>query len=78
MNAVLDQLFRLQDRIRFVRSRQKQRDTVPEELVEVDRDYQEKVAAANRPHSPATSNTGKPNSAPVASHAATSGFSNGT
>ncbi len=48
LNAVLDQLFRLQDRIRFVQSRQKQRDTIPEELVEVDRDYQEKVETVGR------------------------------
>jgi predicted nucleic acid-binding Zn-ribbon protein len=48
VNAVLDHLFRLQDRIRFVQSRQKQRDTIPEELVEVDRDYQEKVETVGR------------------------------
>ncbi len=40
---LLDQLFRLQDRIRFLQSRQRERDTVPEELVEVDREYREKV-----------------------------------
>lgn len=43
MNTPLDQLYRLQDRIRFVQSRQKERDTIPSELVEVDRDYREKI-----------------------------------
>jgi len=45
MNTPLEQLYRLQDRIRFVQSRQKERDTIPSELVEVDREYQEKVEA---------------------------------
>jgi predicted nucleic acid-binding Zn-ribbon protein len=40
---VLDQLYRLQDRIRFVQTREKERDTIPSDLVEVDRAYQEKV-----------------------------------
>lgn len=43
MNAPLDQLYRLQDRIRFVESRKKERDTIPAELTEVDREYREKV-----------------------------------
>ena len=43
MNAPLDQLYRLQDRIRFVQSRKKARDTIPAELTEVDREYREKV-----------------------------------
>lgn len=43
MNAPLDQLYRLQDRIRFVQSRKKERDTIPAELTEVDREYREKV-----------------------------------
>ena len=45
MNASLDQLYRLQDRIRFVQARQKERDTIPAELTEVDREYREKVEA---------------------------------
>ncbi|MFN2385650.1 MAG: zinc ribbon domain-containing protein [Thermoanaerobaculia bacterium] len=40
---VLDQLYRLQDRIRFVQTREKERDTIPSDLVEVDKAYQEKV-----------------------------------
>jgi len=43
VNTPLDQLYRLQDRIRFVQSRQKERDTIPAELTEVDREYREKV-----------------------------------
>ncbi len=39
----LDQLYRLQDRLRFVTTRQKERDTVPPELTEVDRAYRERV-----------------------------------
>jgi hypothetical protein len=42
---LLDQLYRLQSRIRFVHEREKRRDTVPADLVEVDREYQEKVQA---------------------------------
>jgi predicted nucleic acid-binding Zn-ribbon protein len=41
--SVLDQLYRLQERFQFVDARQKERATVPPELVEVDRAYQEKV-----------------------------------
>ena len=48
MSTVLDQLFRLQDRVRFVQTRQRQRDTIPDELVEVDRDHREKVEAVSR------------------------------
>ena len=40
---MLDTLYRLQDRIRFVAERQKERDTVPVELTEVDQEYREKV-----------------------------------
>ena len=40
---LLGQLYRLQTRIRFVHDREKRRDTVPPDLVEVDREYQEKV-----------------------------------
>ncbi len=43
MNVPLDQLYRLQDRIRFVQSRKRERDTIPAELTEVDREYREKV-----------------------------------
>jgi len=42
---LLGQLYRLQTRIRFVHDGEKRRDTVPEELVEVDREFQEKVQA---------------------------------
>ncbi len=40
----LDQLYRLQDRLRFVAAREKERETVPPELTEVDRAYRERVA----------------------------------
>ena len=42
---LLGQLYRLQSRLRFVQDRERKRDTVPPDLVEVDRDYQEKVEA---------------------------------
>jgi predicted nucleic acid-binding Zn-ribbon protein len=45
MSDLLGQLYRLQTRIRFVQEREKKRDTVPEDLVEVDREFQEKVQA---------------------------------
>jgi len=45
---VLDQLYRLQDRLRFVLSRQKERETIPAELVEVDGAYKEKVETLNQ------------------------------
>jgi predicted nucleic acid-binding Zn-ribbon protein len=45
---MLDTLYRLQDRIRFVADRQKERETVPEELTEVDREYREKVDTVTR------------------------------
>ena len=45
MSDLLGQLYRLQTRIRFVHDREKRRDTVPPDLVEVDREYQEKVQA---------------------------------
>lgn len=48
MSGVLEQLYRLQERLRFVQSRQKQRDTVPAELTEVDREFREKVEAVGR------------------------------
>ena len=40
---LLDQLYRLQTRIRFVQENERRRDTVPEDLVEVDREFQDKV-----------------------------------
>lgn len=46
--GILDQLYRLQDRLRFVESRQRERDTVPEELSDVDRAYRERVDAVAR------------------------------
>lgn len=45
MTNLLEQLYRLQTRIRFVHDREKRRDTVPPDLVQVDREYQEKVQA---------------------------------
>ncbi len=45
---LIDQLYRLQDRIRFVETRQKDRDTIPPDLVEVDRAYREKVSTLGR------------------------------
>ena len=48
MNTPLEQLYRLQDRLRFVSAREKERDTIPAELTEVDREYREKVDAVER------------------------------
>lgn len=48
MSGLLDQLYRLQDRLRFVESRQRERETVPEELADVDREYRERVDAVAR------------------------------
>ena len=45
VSDLLGQLYRLQTRIRFVQDRERRRDTVPPELIEVDREYQEKVRA---------------------------------
>ncbi|MEX0880499.1 MAG: C4-type zinc ribbon domain-containing protein [Thermoanaerobaculia bacterium] len=45
MSDLLGQLYLLQTRIRFVQERERRRDTVPADLIEVDRDYQEKVRA---------------------------------
>ena len=42
MSGLLDELYRLQERLRFVQSREKQRDTVPAELTEVDAAFREK------------------------------------
>ena len=48
MSRQLDQLYRLQDQIRFVRQREKERDTVPADLADVDRAHREKVEAVER------------------------------
>ncbi|MGE5413809.1 MAG: zinc ribbon domain-containing protein [Syntrophomonadaceae bacterium] len=45
MTDLLDQLYRLQTRIRFVQENERRRDTVPDDLVEVDREFQDKVQA---------------------------------
>jgi predicted nucleic acid-binding Zn-ribbon protein len=45
LTNLLGQLYRLQTQIRFVHDREKRRDTVPPDLVQVDREYQEKVQA---------------------------------
>lgn len=45
MSDLLGQLYRLQSRLLFVREREKKRDTVPAELMEVDREYRDKVDA---------------------------------
>jgi uncharacterized protein len=45
MSDLLGQLYRLQTRLRFVRDREKKRDTVPAELADIDREYQDKVQA---------------------------------
>jgi hypothetical protein len=45
VSDLLGQLYRLQTRLRFVQERERKRDTVPAELVEVDREFQEKVQA---------------------------------
>jgi uncharacterized protein len=48
LNTPLEDLYRLQDRLRFVAARARERDTIPSELVEVDREYREKVDAVER------------------------------
>ena len=47
MSDLLGQLYRLQTRILFVRERERKRDTVPPELMEVDREYRDKVGAVS-------------------------------
>ena len=56
MSDLLGQLYRLQTRILFVREREKKRDTVPPELMEVDREYRDKVGAVAelKPRTPAS------------------------
>lgn len=46
--SLLDQLYRLQDRIRFVQTRTRERDRIPSDLIEVDRAYQERVETLAR------------------------------
>jgi uncharacterized protein len=48
VNTPLEHLYRLQDRLRFVAARARERDTIPAELIEVDREYREKVDAVER------------------------------
>ena len=48
MSGLLDELYRLQERIRFVQSRERERDTVPAELTEVDRAFREKLEAVQK------------------------------
>jgi predicted nucleic acid-binding Zn-ribbon protein len=48
LSGLLDHLYRLQDRLRFVEIRQRERDTVPEELADVDREYRERVEAVTK------------------------------
>jgi predicted nucleic acid-binding Zn-ribbon protein len=48
VSGLLDELYRLQERIRFVQSRERERDTVPAELTEVDRAFREKLEAVQR------------------------------
>src|SRR5262249_5829140 len=48
MSGLLDELYRLQERLRFVQTRQRQRDTVPAELTEVDGAFREKLDAVAR------------------------------
>lgn len=48
MSGLLDELYRLQERLRFVHNRERERDTVPVELTAVDRDYKEKLEAVQR------------------------------
>ena len=47
MSDLLGQLYRLQSRILFVRESERKRDTVPEGLMEVDREYKDKVEAVS-------------------------------
>jgi predicted nucleic acid-binding Zn-ribbon protein len=48
MSGLLDELYRLQERLRFVQLREKERDTVPPELTAVDRAHREKLDAVQR------------------------------
>ena len=48
MSGLLDELYRLQERLRFVQTRERERDTVPAELTEVDSAFREKLDAVTR------------------------------
>jgi hypothetical protein len=48
VSSLLDELYRLQERIRFVQSRSRERDTVPAELTEVDNAFRDKLDAVQR------------------------------
>jgi predicted nucleic acid-binding Zn-ribbon protein len=48
VSGLLDELYRLQERLRFVHNRERERDTVPPELTEVDRAHREKLEAVQR------------------------------
>lgn len=48
MTSLLDELYRLQERVRFVQSRGRERDTVPAELTEVDNAFRDKLDAVQR------------------------------
>jgi predicted nucleic acid-binding Zn-ribbon protein len=48
MTSSIERLYRLQQRIRFVQTRQRERDTVPPELTGVDQEFREKVDAVGR------------------------------
>ena len=48
MSGLLDELYRLQERLRFVQSRERERDTVPAELTEVDSAFREKLDTVAR------------------------------
>jgi uncharacterized protein len=48
MSGLLDELYRLQERLKFVQTRQRQRDTVPAELTEVDGAFREMLDAVAR------------------------------
>jgi predicted nucleic acid-binding Zn-ribbon protein len=43
LSGLLDELYRLQERLRFVQARERERDTVPAELTEVDAAFREKL-----------------------------------
>jgi uncharacterized protein len=48
LSGLLDELYRLQERLRFVQTRERERDTVPAELTEVDSAFREKLDTVTR------------------------------
>jgi predicted nucleic acid-binding Zn-ribbon protein len=48
VSSLLDELYRLQERVRFVQNRGRERDTVPAELTEVDNAFRDKLDAVQR------------------------------